>query len=103
MHDLMNIRYVATACVLSLTLSAGVTAQNINPTVMETKQIYRDVDLKDVLPYKGNPYGLVYNNAIMKNEAGKVNIHPIDIQTYYVPEYVTQISDKLTEFFGKNL
>ena len=25
------------------------------------------------------------------------------IQTYYVPEYVTQISDKLTEFFGKKL
>lgn len=25
------------------------------------------------------------------------------IQTYYVPEYVTQISDKLTDFFGKNL
>lgn len=25
------------------------------------------------------------------------------IQTYYVPEYVTQVTDKLTDFFGKNL
>ena len=49
-----------------------------NSTIMETKPIYKNVDVKDVLPYKGNPYGLVYNNAIMKNEAGKVNIHPIE-------------------------
>lgn len=25
------------------------------------------------------------------------------IQTYYVPEYVTMITDRLTEFFGSNL
>jgi fermentation-respiration switch protein FrsA (DUF1100 family) len=25
------------------------------------------------------------------------------IQTYYVPEYVTQAMNKLNEFFGKNL
>ena len=49
-----------------------------NSTIMETKPIYKNVDVKDVLAYKGNPYGLVYNNAIMKNEAGKVNIHPIE-------------------------
>lgn len=29
--------------------------------------------------------------------------HSTHIQTYYVPEYVTQISDKLTQFFGNKL
>lgn len=33
--------------------------------------------VEDVLSYKGNPYGLVYDNAIKANESGKVNIHPI--------------------------
>lgn len=33
--------------------------------------------VEDVLSYKGNPYGLVYDNAIKANEPGKVNIHPI--------------------------
>ena len=44
---------------------------------MKTKPIFEDVAVEDVLSYKGNPYGLVYNNAIMANEPGKVNIHPI--------------------------
>lgn len=44
---------------------------------MNNVKTFNDVELKDVLPYKGNPYGLVYNNAIMKNEPGKVNIQPI--------------------------
>lgn len=33
--------------------------------------------VEDVLSYKGNPYGLVYDNAIKANEPCKVNIHPI--------------------------
>lgn len=44
---------------------------------MNNKPIFENVPIKDVLSYKGNPYGLVYNNAIMANEPGKVNIHPI--------------------------
>lgn len=52
-----------------------VSAQKTNN--MNTKPIFEDVPVEDVLSYKGNPYGLVYNNAIMDNEPGKVNIHPI--------------------------
>ncbi len=44
---------------------------------MDSKPIYEDVAVEDVLSYKGNPYGLVYDNAILTNEPGKVNIHPI--------------------------
>lgn len=44
---------------------------------MKNKPIFEEVDVAAVLPYHGNPYGLVYNNAIMANEPGKVNIHPI--------------------------
>lgn len=44
---------------------------------MKNKQIYKEVAVEDVQSYKGNPYGLVYNNAIMANESGKVNIQPI--------------------------
>lgn len=44
---------------------------------MKNKQIYEEVAVEDVQSYKGNPYGLVYNNAIMANEPGKVNIQPI--------------------------
>lgn len=55
--------------------SVTVSAQKIDE--MKTKPIFEDVAVEDVLSYKGNPYGLVYNNAIMANEPGKVNIHPI--------------------------
>lgn len=44
---------------------------------MNTNKAFEEVAVEDVLSYKGNPYGLVYNNAIISNEPGKVNIHPI--------------------------
>ena len=44
---------------------------------MNSNPIFDNIDIKDVLAYHGNPYGLVYNNAIENNEPGKVNIHPI--------------------------
>lgn len=44
---------------------------------MNNKPIFENVAVEDVLSFKGNPYGLVYDNAIMANEPGKVNIHPI--------------------------
>ena len=31
-------------------------------------------------PYHGNPYGLVYSEAITKNEPGKVNIRPVEYE-----------------------
>ena len=44
---------------------------------MNNKPIFENVAVKDILSFKGNPYGLVYDNAIMANESDKVNIHPI--------------------------
>lgn len=44
---------------------------------MNSKPIFEEVAPDKVLPFHGNPYGLVYNNAIMANQPGKVNIHPI--------------------------
>lgn len=55
--------------------ATGIQAKEI--TKMDTNKAFQEVAVEDVLSYKGNPYGLVYNNAIISNEPGKVNIHPI--------------------------
>ncbi len=69
----INKLMAATVC---LTLSyAGVAAQTRNN--MNSKPIFENVAAEDVISYKGNPYGLVYDNAIMSNGPGEVNIHPI--------------------------
>lgn len=44
---------------------------------MNDNPIFENVAVEDVLPFKGNPYGLVYDGAIKTNEPGQVNIHPI--------------------------
>ena len=41
------------------------------------KLVWRDLRQDEVLAYKGNPWGLVYEGALTKNEPGKVNIHPV--------------------------
>ena len=38
---------------------------------------FANVPVEDVVKYKGNPYGLVYDGAIKENVLGQVNIHPI--------------------------
>lgn len=69
----MNKHIVGAVCAISCTAAAS--AQNTDD--MNSKPIFEDVAVADVLPYKGNPYGLVYDNSIMANEPGQVNIHPI--------------------------
>lgn len=42
-----------------------------------SKMILREVSISDLPKVNDNPWGLVYKDAITKNEPGKVNIHPI--------------------------
>jgi hypothetical protein len=57
-----------------------------------------------------NPFTLVYDGAITKNEPGKVRVGATDkelfiidgathIETYWLPKYVDTTVKKLTEFF----
>lgn len=41
------------------------------------KAVFNEVDAKSIKSHNANPWGLVYANAITKNEQDKVNIHPI--------------------------
>lgn len=41
------------------------------------KTVFEEVDAKSIKSHNSNPWGLVYADAIRKNENGKVNIHPI--------------------------
>lgn len=64
---------VGASCVIICNLAASAQSDKS----MTDKPIFENVTVEDVLSFKGNPYGLVYDNAIMANEPGKVNIHPI--------------------------
>lgn len=39
---------------------------------------FTNVAPENILAYKNNPFGLVYDNAITENRPGQVNIHPIE-------------------------
>lgn len=69
----MNRLFIGTAC--AILCSVAVSAQKTNN--MNNKPIYEEVAVEDICSHNGNPYGLVYDNAIMANEPGKVNIRPI--------------------------
>lgn len=71
----MRIKKYNAVAACAMICSLAVSAQKTND--MNSKPIFEEVAVEDVLSYKGNPYGLVYNNAIMANEPGRVNIHPI--------------------------
>lgn len=72
--EIMNRKLLAGAACVMICSSVAL-AQKSND--MTDKPIFEDVAVEDVLSYKGNPYGLVYDNAITSNEPGRVNIHPI--------------------------
>lgn len=44
---------------------------------MRMKTVFKEVDVKSIKSHNSNPWGLVYRDAIIKNEPDKVNIHPI--------------------------
>lgn len=37
----------------------------------------KEISVKNIKSVNSNPFGLVYEGAVTKNEAGKVNIHPV--------------------------
>lgn len=41
------------------------------------KTVFNEVDIQKIHSHNSNPWGLVYEGAITRNETGKVNIHPI--------------------------
>lgn len=47
---------------------------------MNTSKEFHEVPASEVLSFKGNPWGLVYDGAITENLPGQVNIHPITYQ-----------------------
>ena len=60
------------------TMLCGAAALMLTGTsVAQTKQAFASVDISTILSPNDNPFGLVYQGAITKNEPGKVNIHRI--------------------------
>lgn len=58
------------------TLTRAAAAPNNNSDM--NNQPFSTVAKTEILAVKGNPYGLVYDNAITENLPGQVNIHPIE-------------------------
>ena len=50
-----------------------------------------------------NKFGLVYEDAINENVAGKIVPGATRIRTYFVKEYVNQITAKIQKFYTEKL
>ncbi len=72
----MNLRKSSAAVLAATAISAAATAQTNNMN-MDNKA-FTPVATDDIVTVKGNPFGLVYDNAIKENIPGQVNIHPIE-------------------------
>ena len=58
-------------------LCSAVALMLAGTSVAQTNQAFTTVDFSTIQSPNSNPFGLVYQGAITKNEPGKVNIHRI--------------------------
>ena len=58
-------------------LCSAVALMLAGTSVAQTNQAFTSVDFSTIQSPNSNPFGLVYQGAITKNEPGKVNIHRI--------------------------
>lgn len=63
---------------LTIAVSGTLNAQEKMEKTIENKQVFTNVETKDIHSHNSNPWGLVYANAITENIDGKINIHPIN-------------------------
>lgn len=68
-------RFLTAALCLSLFFCG--TTNAMNTVEQKVAEPFAVVDFKTIKSPNSNPFGLVYQGAITKNEPGKVNIHRI--------------------------
>lgn len=71
----MRMSKVLTMAVCLLLLCGTIEAKK-KVDVVKTEP-FTETDFSTIKSPNGNPFGLVYDGALTKNEAGKVNIHRI--------------------------
>ena len=74
----MRMNKILTVAVCLLLLCGTIEAKK--KVDVDRTEPFTETDFSTIKSPNGNPFGLVYNGALTKNEAGKVNIHRI----YYI-------------------
>lgn len=72
----MTIKKTAVAVFATVAATASTAQNNMD---MDNKA-FKSVSPEEIVSVKGNPYGLVYDDAITENVPGQVNIHPIEYE-----------------------
>lgn len=62
---------------LGMTIALSGTLKAQEDRMMKENEVFAVADMSGIKSHNSNPWGLVYNGAITKNETGKVNIRPI--------------------------